>query len=876
MSDPADKSDDLIAELAKLMATNPGGSKPAVEPLAKPAPLDPNGSAPVATPMPIRIPGMDAMAPKPQAPAPQPEAQRAPMTGSIRIPGMDQPAPVSTTAPVSKFDFGAKPVVSPIKAEPLSSLSQRLAAGNNLARDSAPAAEPAPQASRIPSDLRPVSENRSFGEGPALVVTKPAPTPSAPAPSFSSMSTAMPSIPTQAAPPASKPVASDFNFDFGFNQPAPTPPVVPPINGTVAHGSDLIAALIEADMASEEPELAEPEMDEPEAEAPTEEDAPARPQMATVTPIQRMPAAAQPAKITIAPISSAPPKPSSGAPIPLKPVSVAPRAPESDRFAISPGVGLNMRPPAGQPLNPQPRAPEPVQTRDESDPMSEIESLIGEAVRVELSPGPVRVQTPQQVSPHVELEPEDEVEAEIAHRPQQPPPVVPPLTTQFAPRRANLKDEVGTTSAEDAILAAAAASGAQVGRVEPTVGDDSPYRRLKVKPQRSSFLSGGMRQYIGMAVAGTLLLAAGLGLYWVLNMGRTNTTGANAPQLTADATPVKVKPAQTTKPATDAAKSPVLAKMDGASSAPSSEQLVSTDETSGPGAAPVTRDVTPATDTGEGGLANRKVRTVTVRPDGTIVPGDDAVAGGEELPVARPNVPSVPSTESVNLLGSDPQTAATDPTTTATPKTTTAAASPTLLTPATTDSTAADATTQVAAIQPTIDPTIVAPTPMAFPVRGGSDTALSFSDTSAKPTNTKPTTTTASTKPTNTSVNALVGAQTPNGQIDLLGGGTDPAPQQVAVSKPTPTTTASGSGGAAAYVQLSSQPTEADAQSSLKTMSAKYGSLFGGAKLVVQKADLGQKGIRYRIRLPASSLSQANGICAQIKAAGGDCFATNG
>ena len=66
-----------------------------------------------------------------------------------------------------------------------------------------------------------------------------------------------------------------------------------------------------------------------------------------------------------------------------------------------------------------------------------------------------------------------------------------------------------------------------------------------------------------------------------------------------------------------------------------------------PTATDVTRDVTPAAgDDSESGLANRKVRTVTVRPDGTIVSGDDAVAGGEALPVERPNVPAVPSAES--------------------------------------------------------------------------------------------------------------------------------------------------------------------------------------------------------------------------------------
>src|SRR3569833_1527992 len=130
MSDPADKSDDLIAELAKLMASAPG-SKPAVAPVPKPASLTPAPAAsPAAASPAIRIPGMDQSAARPAAPAPQGEASRAPATGSIRIPGMDQPAPVSTSAPVSKFDFGRPVASTPIKQEPLSRMSERLAAAN--------------------------------------------------------------------------------------------------------------------------------------------------------------------------------------------------------------------------------------------------------------------------------------------------------------------------------------------------------------------------------------------------------------------------------------------------------------------------------------------------------------------------------------------------------------------------------------------------------------------------------------------------------------------------------------------------------------------------------------------------------------------------
>lgn len=846
MSDPADKSDDLIAELAKLMAVPPGGNQPPAAPISKPAPLAAMGASPAATaPTPIRIPGMDqrpAPAPAPAAQSPAAPAPRAPVTGAIRIPGMDNPAPVATSVPVSKFDFGAKPAAAaPIKQEPLSSLTERLAAQNPSNRSEPAPSAPPPIPIRIPSNLTPVSENRSFAQGPALSVTtqsSPAPTP----------------VPVPRQEPAAQ--KADYNFDFGFGrEPAPPPPR--PVPAPVP-AKDPIADLIASSM--DESNL-DSEGDHDSAPQPQPESAPqhSRIQMAPVQPAQRP---------SIAPLSAtaAAPRPTSTQPIPLKPVSVAPRAPEADRFAAAPGAGLNMKAPANQPLNPpQQRAPEAARPAfEDTDPMSEIESLIGEAVRVELSPpGPVKVQAVQQkVSASVAIKSDFDLNEdgdldEIAppKSAQQTPasPVVPPLNSNFAPRRAGLKEDAGQTSAEDAILAAAAASGAKVDRIEPSVGDETPYRRLKVKPARSSFASGGIRQYVGMAVAGTLLLAAGLGLYWVLNMGRTATqaSGDNAPQLTADATPVKELPSTPVADETEAARSPVLEQMAGTSTEPSAEQLVSTDETT---SAPVTRDVTSdaATDDTEGGLANRKVRTVTVRPDGTIVSGDDAVAGAEELPVDRPNVPEMPTADTTNLLGDTTSVEMTDPVTDNT------ALTDSPLEPLTPDTTASvePTLTAEASIEPIANAGGVAPTPLAYPVRRETILALvpETNDTPDTPI-----------------VGELTGARTPNGQIDLLGGEIR-APVQVAGAQPV----AVDAGSAAAYVQLSSSPSEADAQASLRSLNTRFGSLFGGNQLVVQSADLGQKGTWYRVKLPSASLADAQSTCAAVKANGGDCIVSGG
>ena len=210
-----------------------------------------------------------------------------------------------------------------------------------------------------------------------------------------------------------------------------------------------------------------------------------------------------------------------------------------------------------------------------------------------------------------------------------------------------------------------------------------------------------------------------------------------------------------------------------------------------------------------------------MRPDGTIVPGDDAVAGAQELPIDRPNVPEIPDTsgETVNLLG-DETPVASEP-------------EPLLsASPASDTTTLASVGSDVAAAGGIIDPTKVPPTPAPRPDRE----AMAAVDTQ------------------------------PLASIQQ-----DPNFLAAELTPPTPV----DAGSAAAYVQLASSTSEADAKAAVQNATARYGSLFGGNSLVIQRADLGQKGIRFRVRLPAASLSEATRICNDIKASGGDCYATN-
>jgi cell division protein FtsN len=73
-------------------------------------------------------------------------------------------------------------------------------------------------------------------------------------------------------------------------------------------------------------------------------------------------------------------------------------------------------------------------------------------------------------------------------------------------------------------------------------------------------------------------------------------------------------------------------------------------------------------------------------------------------------------------------------------------------------------------------------------------------------------------------------------------------------------------------VQVSSQRSEADAQSSFRSIQAKYSSVLGGQPHVVRRADLGSKGIYYRAMVgPFGSREEAIRLCTNLKSAGGAC-----
>jgi SPOR domain len=109
-----------------------------------------------------------------------------------------------------------------------------------------------------------------------------------------------------------------------------------------------------------------------------------------------------------------------------------------------------------------------------------------------------------------------------------------------------------------------------------------------------------------------------------------------------------------------------------------------------------------------------------------------------------------------------------------------------------------------------------------------------------------------------------------------------PAPARTAsvapaaqAAQPAPAAAASNasSGGAGSYVQISSQRSEAEAQSAFRGLQAKFPTQLGGRQMQVHKVELGDKGTYYRAMVgPFASANEAAELCTSLKAAGGQCL----
>ncbi|MCO6186157.1 SPOR domain-containing protein [Rhizobium sp. L1K21] len=73
-------------------------------------------------------------------------------------------------------------------------------------------------------------------------------------------------------------------------------------------------------------------------------------------------------------------------------------------------------------------------------------------------------------------------------------------------------------------------------------------------------------------------------------------------------------------------------------------------------------------------------------------------------------------------------------------------------------------------------------------------------------------------------------------------------------------------------VQIASLPSQESAEKTYANLSSRFASVIGGRGVDIQRADIEGKGTYYRVRIPAGTRDEAVDLCQRYKAAGGSCL----
>lgn len=398
--------------------------------------------------------------------------------------------------------------------------------------------------------------------------------------------------------------------------------------------------------------------------------------------------------------------------------------------------------------------------------------------------------------------------------------------------------------------------------------DQVARRHLGSGEARKGFLVAGVA--LGVFVLG------GLGFLGWRAFGGADAGGGTPPLILADARPMKVKP--TTEPKPPSGPNLTVDKVEDKSRLVTRQEDPVDQVTSRTSDGRTVRVIAPGTPGAAGAEQPRTVRTVVVRPDGTIVPSGDAArpAPVQTIPIRTTEVaPAAPAPgPAVSSTSMAPPISSAAPTSTAsvTPAPQAAATPSAALAP----SSAQPTPVKTVPVQPVaVAPRPAAPPPVAQPAAAPAPVAQV---PAAPPRAAAPAPVAQAPAPAPV-VRAPAPPPAPATGAPLALGPV--APTRVATAAPTPVAPApvaaapvaapSSGGGGDFVVQLSSQRSDADARRSFADMQRRYPDLLGGKSLDVQAADLGARGTYYRARAVAGSREAAVELCQQIKAKGGDC-----
>ncbi|TIP79242.1 MAG: SPOR domain-containing protein, partial [Mesorhizobium sp.] len=234
-------------------------------------------------------------------------------------------------------------------------------------------------------------------------------------------------------------------------------------------------------------------------------------------------------------------------------------------------------------------------------------------------------------------------------------------------------------------------------------------------------------------------------------------------------------------------------------------------------------------------VAPRKVRTMVVKSDGSLVAREDPAPAAPQVAAVEPVDPAPQLVAPAGQAGDAAQTGTV---------------------PSVADQASGD---------------LLGGAPVGDPVAG--DRAETAAPEAAKPETVKPETVNLAatpaaeaeaqtTQPFNTPATVPVAPQRPSDQpVDVVG---EVKPDQVASISPA----AASTGGGSWSMQIASQPTVESAQSTYQDLQRRYGSVLSGHTANIVKAEIAGKGTFYRVRVPAKSRNDAINLCTNYKAAG--------
>lgn len=435
---------------------------------------------------------------------------------------------------------------------------------------------------------------------------------------------------------------------------------------------------------------------------------------------------------------------------------------------------------------------------------------------------------------------------------------------------------------------------------EPVERRETSEVRIESASQAADFSRArSMRQLLAGAVVLVVFAGVGYGVYSsVWNGEGLGIVASGEPRvITADKEPVKVvpeNPGGKTVPNQDKA---VYDRVAGSAEEPKQKALVSSDEapvdvvqrTLTPEALPeddenasVDDQVTPtavgetedprllptqdnadnasATNTDKTpSVSPRKVRTMIVKPDGTLVareepaPVDEPTQSAQVTPAAQPMPPAQPALTA-------PSTSSAQSTPAVSPVGGTAASFPASAEVASADARSA-APVETAPVQPPLagsaDAQAASPAPVAPPVRPVKTAAVA--DTAPIPT----------ARPVDQPVN-VVGTVTEKGNVRPPA--QQPNTTEVAAAAPVAAKPQQAASTGGYGIQIASLPSEDEATKSYANLSKKFASVLGGRSHEIRRADIAGKGTFYRVRIPAGSKDEAAALCEQYRAAGGSCL----